>query len=484
MTAAPYPATKGARRGSVTSAAVSAARDRHLSGRQFWFALGAVVMLAVAIRVGYLVGWKRDAEPCTIFPPKELCGDAVVYHEGAKLLVDGKGFIRPIEYEVNGQVIHSADHPPLFMLYLSAFTLVGLGSVIDHQLAGVLLGAITVVLVGVIGRRIGSPRVGLIAAFFTATYALIWVNDLLVMSESLAMATTAGMVLAAYTYYSPAFSAATCPQCAHVAAEKRGGRMAAVALGVLGGLTALTRAELAIDLPLIAVALVWWAVPDWRSRLTTLGTIFLAAAVVVAPWVARNLYQFEKPVLLSNSFGLALAYSNCDRVYYGERLGYWEYTCGQPPPPAADVSIEDELYRQQAFAYISNHERRVPVVVVARVLRQWSFFHPNQQTALDVYEGRDRWVSRLGLAQYYGLLPLGAIGFVAMRRRGLLTWPLTALFVGVTITAIVTYGVTRFRVPAEIGLVILAAFGVDAIGRALLPRRAVQVEGQSPGGST
>ncbi|MDQ1424974.1 MAG: hypothetical protein QOD72_2472, partial [Acidimicrobiaceae bacterium] len=192
--------------------------ERQLSSRRFWFALGAIVVLAVGIRVGYLVGWKRDAEPCTIVPPKQLCGDAVVYHEGAKLLVDGKGFIRPIEYEWNGKVVHAADHPPLFMLYLSAFTLVGLGTVVDHQLAGVLLGAVTVVLVGVAGRRIGSPRVGLIAAFLTATYALIWVNDLLVMSETLAITTTAGMVLAAYAYW-----------------QSRS-RRAAIALGVLGGL--------------------------------------------------------------------------------------------------------------------------------------------------------------------------------------------------------------------------------------------------------
>ncbi len=437
--------------------------DRPRSSRRFWLALGAIVVLAVGIRIGYLVGWKRDAEPCTIFPPKQLCGDAVVYHEGAKLLVDGKGFIRPIDYELTGRVFHSADHPPLFMLYLSAFTLVGLGNVVEHQLACVLLGSATVVLVGLVGRRIGSPRIGLIAAFFTATYALIWVNDLLVMSETLAMTTTAGMVLAAYAYW------------------QHRSRRAAIALGVLGGLTALTRAELAIDLPLIAVVLVWLAVPDRRARLTTLAAIFVAAAVVVAPWVARNLYQFDRPVLLSSGLGIALAYSNCDRVYYGERLGYWEFTCGQPPPPAADASIEEAEYREQALTYIGNHERRLPVVMLARVLRQWSFFHPNQQTALDVYEGRDRWVSRLGVAQYYGLLPLGAIGFVGMRRRRVPTWPLTALFVGVTVTAIVTYGVTRFRTPAEIGLVIFAANGLDAIVRAMRPERRAHAEGQSPG---
>jgi hypothetical protein len=227
---------------------------------------------------------------------------------------------------------------------------------------------------------------------------------------------------------------------------------------------------------------VWFAVPDWRGRLKTLGGVFLAAAIVVAPWVARNLYQFDRPVFLSSGLGLALAYANCDRVYYGERLGYWEYTCGQPAPPAADASIEEAEYRKQAFTYIGNHQRRLPIVMAARVLRQWSFFHPNQQTALDVYEGRDRWVSRLGVAQYYGLLPLGAVGFVSMRRRRVPTWPLAALFVGVTVTAVVTYGVTRFRTPAEIGLVIFAAVGVDAIVHAVT--HAFHAGGQAPGGST
>jgi hypothetical protein len=168
-------------------------------------------------------------------------------------------------------------------------------------------------------------------------------------------------------------------------------------------------------------------------------------------------------------------------VYYdGERLGYWEYPCGQPPPVAADASIEEAEYRKQALAYMRNHKRRLPIVMTARALREWSFYHPNFQTALDVYEGRDRWVSRLGFAQYYGLLPLGAVGFVSMRRRRVPTWPLTALFVGVTVAAVVTYGTTRFRAPAEVGLVIFAAFGIDAVARAITSHGA----GHASGGST
>jgi hypothetical protein len=69
-----------------------------------------------------------------------------------------------------------------------------------------------------------------------------------------------------------------------------------------------------------------------------------------------------------------------------------------------------------------------------------------------------------------------------MRRRRVPTWPLAALFVGVTVTAVVTYGVTWFRTPAEVGLVIFAAVGVDAIVRA--STRTFQAGGQAPGGST
>jgi hypothetical protein len=51
---------------------------------------------------------------------------------------------------------------------------------------------------------------------------------------------------------------------------------------------------------------------------------------------------------------------------------------------------------------------------------------------------------------------------VLLRRRGTTQWPLLVPFALVTILAAVAYGIPRFRVPAEVSLVVLAAVAVDA----------------------
>src|SRR3954465_11876101 len=75
--------------------------------------------------------------------------------------------------------------PPLYPLYLSLFSLVGLKSWAAHRVASCLLGAATVGAVGILGRRVGGERVGLVAAGIAAVYPLLWVNDATVLSESL-----------------------------------------------------------------------------------------------------------------------------------------------------------------------------------------------------------------------------------------------------------------------------------------------------------
>jgi hypothetical protein len=58
---------------------------------------------------------------------------------------------------------------------------------------------------------------------------------------------------------------------------------------------------------------------------------------------------------------------------------------------------------------------------------------------------------------------LAVYGIVVMRRRRSVLWPLLVPVVIVTIASAVTYGQTRFRVPAEPSLVVLAAVGLAAL---------------------
>jgi hypothetical protein len=103
-------------------------------------------------------------------------------------------------------------------------------------------------------------------------------------------------------------------------------------------------------------------------------------------------------------------------------------------------------------------------VVAARVGRLWDVFKPGQTTMLDWWiEGRGRAASWIGLFAYYALWPFAIYGLVVMRRRRVPIIPLVAIVVIATFAAAITFGVTRYRAPAEVPLVLAASIGAAAV---------------------
>ena len=88
-----------------------------------------------------------------------LAPDAFLYHQGANLLADGRGFIDPYVFVNEGIVTPAADHPPVYMLYLAFFSFLGLTSPLAHMVASTFLGAATVVMVGLTGHEVGRAQV-------------------------------------------------------------------------------------------------------------------------------------------------------------------------------------------------------------------------------------------------------------------------------------------------------------------------------------
>jgi len=79
-------------------------------------------------------------------------------------------------------------------------SLLRLDTFLDHQIWSCIIGAGTVVVVGVAGREIAGARVGLVAAFLAAVYPNMWFYDSVVMSETLILLTTARAILIAYRF--------------------------------------------------------------------------------------------------------------------------------------------------------------------------------------------------------------------------------------------------------------------------------------------
>jgi len=102
----------------------------------------------------------------------------------------------------------------------------------------------------------------------------------------------------------------------------------------------------------------------------------------------------------------------------------------------------------------------------------WDLYAPLQNARLGTDDGRPEWTNRLGLAVYAALVPFACAGLVLLRRRNVLLLPLVIQPVLVTITAALIWGAIRFRAPAEVAMVILAAVALDRLAdrRTVWPR--------------
>jgi 4-amino-4-deoxy-L-arabinose transferase-like glycosyltransferase len=226
-------------------------------------------------------------------------------------------------------------------------------------------------------------------------------------------------------------------------------------------------------LALIGAPLTLWATRNrWKTRLTHLAIIGVAGAAVISPWTIRNFVQFEEPVYLSTGLDVTMAVTNCDQAYHGQFRAFWYMPCVQfDNPPSGDLSQQAVVYRHRALDYMGDHKGELPALFAARVGRMWGFYRPLQQNHLDVIEGHEIWVSRLALGWFYVLLPAAGVGIVLLRKRRIPIAPMLAPVIVVTISAVITFGNTRYRAAAEITLAVAAAVAFVALGEWWVRRR-------------
>jgi hypothetical protein len=451
------PDTEAAPLPQATDDAVAPSRP---PGRSFARNLLLVCLAALAVRAAFVLVEKPD-EPAI--------GDAIYYDAQANVNADGDWFEHPFD---GGP---AADHPPLTAIAMTPVAFVFGEDILPKRLAMSVLGAGVVALIGLLARDVSrSERVGLLAAALAAAYPNLWLNDSLVMSETIATLCTAAILLLAVRFH------------------RRPSWGSAVAVGLACGLGVLARAELAMLVPFVVLPLALLSGDDGRGR--RVERMLAAGAVsvlVVLPWTLWNLTRFEEPVVLSSNDGLTLVGANCPSMYYGQDIGVWDLVCAFAVPVDDDLdqSQRSVAYREAALDYVGNQKSRLPVVAAARVGRVWSVYAPGQMVdysagAVDTCradqeapcpgEGREAWAGWAGTVMFWLLAPLAVVGTVALMRRGagLDLLPLLMTFVVVTITAVLFYGLVRFRVPAEVALVVLAAAGLDAVwphGRAPEP---------------
>ncbi|HEY1739181.1 MAG TPA: acyltransferase [Acidimicrobiia bacterium] len=439
------------------------ARGKHMAFRA---ALAVITFAALAWRVLYVLAERGQTALSG--------GDAFYYHWQANAVAKGLGFIDPYQWQgATHRIQQSAEHPPAYVLYLAAFSRVGLSSATAHRLASCLLGAGTVFVLGLVGRALtrqmypGDSRfpelVGLIAAIFAAAYANLWINDEMLMSESMAGVAIALVLLAIIVYHER-------PTLRNVA--------------LLGGaiaFAAMSRAELLALSILVIVPIVWWCrTLSWRERIRQIGVAALVMLVIIMPWIGYNLSRFNRPVYMSTGLGGVTLSGNCNETYYGAGIGYWSGKCDPQLALslAGDESDREVKWRTHGLDYMRQHLSWFPVVAVARAARIWGVYGrptPAQNVRLDgALEGRGMGPSWLAFWQYAVLMPIAIAGLVLLRKRRVIIWPFLVIAALATFTAMTSFGITRYRVPVDVMLPVLAAVTIAVLTRAykLRPRTA------------
>ncbi len=433
------------------------------SSRRFAVGLALVAIAAVAIRIAFIL---------IVAPAVPRIGDANAYHLLAENLAHGRGYIRPFDRQLLGLTRPTAEYPPLFPALLAIPSFLGLHSVESQRLFLAFVGGGTVVLIGLLGRRVASPAVGLVAAALAACSPMLFLSEGILMAEALDVFLVTAVLLLAYR------------------ALDQPTVLRFVALGFVIGLATLTRAEsILLGVVLVVPMCVRMRTLARSQRVGRVAATLAVALIVVTPWTVRNALRFHAFVPVSNNVATLVDGANCDATYSGSELGLWRGTFPDASTPVArpqalacfegfatsdphfDEAKAASEHRHDGLQYARTHAGELPKVMAVRILRTWGVYSTGQQVNFESLEGRPRHWEWAGTIFDWILFPLAATGIVVLARRRVPVWPLVATVVTATVVAALTYGQQRFRIAAEPTILVGAAVAIVAAVQRLVDRR-------------
>jgi 4-amino-4-deoxy-L-arabinose transferase-like glycosyltransferase len=242
-------------------------------GKRTLIALGAIALLGLIVRA-YVVA----------NPVENPADDSHAYYALSKALYEEGSYGGP-------EFRDSSDWSPgAPLLYAAAFYATGGAREGTARIVEALLGVATIIVVFVLGDRLGGRLTGLVAAFGVAVYPPFIHTTGELMSEPAAMLTLPAAILASLW------------------AVERDRAAAWLLPGFLFGLTALFRPEyFLVGVAFVALAaLRTITARGWRPGLAATGLMVLALALAIIPWTIRNAVVLDRLVPISTGAGKAL----------------------------------------------------------------------------------------------------------------------------------------------------------------------------------
>ena len=371
--------------------------------------------------------------------------------------------------------IPSAYTQPLYGFFLIPIYWVADRSWLTVGLAHIAVAVATAWLVYAIGRRVTSQGIALLASLLATLHPYVVWHDVHLNRELLDQALAAAVVLLAL-----------------IAAEKGRSLWWAAALGGALGLAILGNARL-ILLPLVVgtwlLARKGWA----HHGLAGLLVVCAVTALVLAPWVVRN--KASVGCFAVTTDARALWKANNLNTYDVLARGGWiddvPNIPGAPPSPQdagtiyartgriveVDECAQMRYYRQLVLDFWREHpdEKLRLVGQAARILWQPNVLETEGRPGAGTWQDDAR--SIVEPAFMIALYALAIVGLLVLPRSFV---SLTLLLLAYqTFVAMLFAGATRYRVPWDFLIAILAAAGIGAIARWITRRRGYAAAGSS-----
>ncbi len=371
--------------------------------------------------------------------------------------------------------VPSAYTQPLYGFFLIPIYWSADRSWLAVGLAQIAAAVVTAWLVYAIGRRISSRGVALLGALLATLHPyLVW-HDIHLNREILDQVLAAAVVLLAL-----------------IAAERDRSLWWAAALGGALGIAILGNARL-ILLPLVVGA--WLlARKGWAHHgLAALLVVSAGTALMLAPWVARNAVSVGCYAVTTDA--RALWKANNPNTYDVLARGGWiddvPNIPGAPPSPQdagaiyartgrivkVDECAQMRYYRQLVIDFWAEHpgEKVRLAGQAARLLWQPNVLETEGRPGAGTWQDTAR--SVIEPAFMIALYALAVIGLFVLPRSFVALALLLLTYQ--TLVAMLFAGATRYRVPWDFLIAIMAAAGIGAIARWLSRRRDYAAAGSS-----
>jgi 4-amino-4-deoxy-L-arabinose transferase-like glycosyltransferase len=353
----------------------------------------------------------------------------------------------------------SAFRPPGFPLFIAAVYLLPGANVMTGLAVQAALGTVVVALIGVLAWQLWGRRTALVAMGVAAVSPPLIVLGAALLSEPLFLVFELGAICSAV-------------------AHRRSPHPYRWALitGLLVGLAALTRANGALLVIPLAIA-VWTSRPRFRMAALAQPALMLGATLLLlAPWTIRNAIELGAFIPLSTQDGVALERS-FNPVAFDSRPPSLPHNSPRlwrliQEHGIDEAELSGEL-EDAARSFMRDHPGYVAQTVFWNLIRSVHLNDPEVRLksgrtdrmvrAYASAEGVDRWLAGLGIYSFYllALLALAGALLPAARRAPWFVWaaPLLAWLPVLLIAA----GRARYRAPIDPLIVIFAAPALVAV---------------------